>query len=238
MRKIAICDNEPQDLENISQMTVDYLKRQSLDLTVETHCKGSSLLSALITAPEQYVLLLIDVFLGEENGVTLAKLLREQGIRSRLIFISISPDFALDGYKVNADDYLIKPFSAEDLELALDQIFSKNSIINIKTSTGIHMVQISDIRYIEADGHYVTVVTDTDQLRSRLTLTELETRLFHHSFIRCHKGFLVNLAHVNELTDIDLVMDINVLVPVGRQYHNELKSRLAEYASLQLPSLL
>lgn len=238
MRIIAICDDEPRDLELLRQMTATYLAQRGLDLTVETYGDGASLLSALAAAPERYVLLLMDILMGDENGVALAKLLREQSVRSRLVFISISPDYALDGYKVSADDYLLKPLTDRQFAETLDRIFSDNTVVNIETAAGIHMVQAADILYIESDGHYVTVVANSERLRSRRTLSELSQRLAPNGFFRCQKGFLVNIAHVSELLDTDIVLDDGSVIPVGRQYHEPIRSQLAQYASLRLPSLL
>lgn len=238
MRSIAICDDDPRDLDVLRQMTADYLTQSGLDLTVETFLDGATLLKALTEEPERYILLLMDILLGAENGVELAKLLRKQNNRTRLVFISSSPEFALEGYKVNADDYLVKPLSAERFAETLDRISSRNTIVSIETSSGIHMVQVADIRYIESDGHYVTVVTQTEKLRSRCSLSEMGQRLRQYGFFRCQKSFLVNITHVRELLNTDLVLSCGTLIPVGRQYHNEIESHLVEYAALRLPSLL
>lgn len=238
MRRIAICDDNPQDLNVLRQMTVAYLARHSLDFSVEIYSDGTTLMNALAAAPEQYVLLLLDILLGTENGVTLAKLLREQRIRSRLVFISNSPDFALEGYKVSADDYLIKPLDTKLFEQAMNRIFSLSTMITLKTTEGVHMIQSADILYIESDGHYITVVTETERLRSRRTLSELAESLGQNGFLRCQKGYLVNITRVSELRNSDLVLDCGKILPVGRQYHSEIEMRLAEYAFLRLPSLL
>lgn len=238
MHSIAICDDNPRDLDALRRMTEEYLTRRELDLTVEPYSDGASLLAALTAAPERYILLLMDILMGEENGIALARLLRERRVRSRLVLISVSPDFALEGYKVNADDYLVKPLSAERFSKSLDRIFSTSTIVSIETSAGMHMVQAADIRYIESSGHYVTVVTGRERLRSRRTLSELAQRLAPDGFVRCQKGFLVNIAHVSELLDTDLVLSCGTQIPVGRQYHNKMECHLAEYASRRLPSLL
>ncbi len=237
MRCIAICDDDPNDLAELCQMVSDFLHSRRLDLALETFTNSAFLLAALQANPERYILLLLDIYLGDENGVYLAKALREQNISTRLVFTTISPDFALEGYKVRADDYLLKPVTPDTLQSTLDRLFCGERILHLETADGTHLLPISDILYAEAQDHYVTVVTGTAVWRIRSTLAAMETRLGPDGFVRCHKGYLANVSHIRQLRGTELTLSIGLSIPVGRQYRSSVQRVLAEHTALRLPSL-
>ncbi|MGN0046923.1 MAG: LytR/AlgR family response regulator transcription factor [Eggerthellaceae bacterium] len=185
--------------------------------------------------------LFLDVNMPEATGMQLAEALQHLKYPPAVVFVTAYSEFALDAFKVNAIDYLIKPVETERLAQALARVVEhislhskaqKSERIPVEKAGKKILINIDTIRYVMARDDYAYLQTDTDRYFSTGSLAQLEKRLDGHGFFRVHRGYLVNLAMVKEVESVSggtllLTLDgIEDKVPVSRRRVSSLKKAL------------
>ena len=166
-------------------------------------------------------LLLLDVEMPGQNGMELAKRLRQLHDDTPLVFITGYSDYMAEGYDVAALHYLLKPVSEQALERVLnrtlEQLRHQRKFL-LCTSDGVtQKLYFDEILYVEVFSHTVTIHGDggKDYLL-HMTIRELEQEL-GNTFCRCHRSFLVNLARIHQIKKTDILLDSGVVVPMSRR---------------------
>ncbi|GAA4308154.1 LytTR family DNA-binding domain-containing protein [Mucilaginibacter gynuensis] len=184
-------------------------------------------------------LLVLDINLPGIDGVTFAGTLKAApGLPApRVILISGSREYAVDGYKVDAVDYLVKPFAYEDFyraaakarglmvtpktEPAADYLF-------LKVEHDLVRVNISDISYLESFKDYVKVFTGDKVITALSTLKAMEERLAGHRFMRIHRSFIVNLDKIETIQHLTVRFG-NTIIPVTEQYRDAFRAAFRDW---------
>lgn len=191
-------------------------------------------------------LIFLDIQMPDLTGIELARVLDKSGNTSRIIFTTAYNHFALEGYKVDALDYLLKPFNYEEFLRAATKGRNyyelKNQALSPTTTSATEeyiflkveyqMVKVSlkSILFIEGLKDYVKVHIENEQ-RQILTLTSLknlEERLPHHQFMRVHRSYIVNLDQINAVTRNSIIIH-NTTIPVSEQYKDEFNHYLSKW---------
>ena len=158
---------------------------------------------------KDYDILLLDIEMGDMDGVTMAKHLRKENDTVQIIFITGYSDYISEGYEVAALHYLMKPVKEEKLCSVLDRAterLSKNErVLNLKSGGEIIRVPIYQIRYAEVYGNYVTIHAASDVM-VKMTLNELENQL-DERFYRVGRSAVVNLTKVSRVTKTEIRLD-------------------------------
>jgi len=236
MYQVAVCDDNAKDGQHIYELAKQILRDRDIEAQVSLFHSPAELLSDIETKQSQYDLFLLDVLMGETNGIELAQILRSNGSRAMLVYTTTSRDYAIDGYKVRANDYLLKPVDKSTLDAALWRILPRQDTILVVTDGVSKTLLLSDIQYAEAVGHYVSLRAKRGEVaRLRATLAEAQQKLGVERFVRCHKGYLVNMVHVQEIGTSHVLLHGGVTVPLGRQYRYELQKGMVLYAEKAVP---
>jgi len=167
----------------------------------------------------RYDLLLLDIMIDETNGMDLARKIREHDSNAAIIFITSSPDFAVQGYDVNALHYLIKPPDAEVLERLIASDYKnrfKNSFLIFKSGSQILRVPVRDIICLETVGRRVEITLSDRTVVYSGKLSELIAG--KEQLIRCHQAYAVNISNIRELTRSDAIAKNAKAIPVSRTY--------------------
>ncbi|MFT3827036.1 MAG: LytTR family DNA-binding domain-containing protein [Chitinophagaceae bacterium] len=192
-------------------------------------------------------LLFLDIQMPELNGMELAKLLSRQTKAPRVIFTTAYNHFALEGYKVDALDYLLKPFNYEEFLRAAGKARSYISLINENTSNAAvaneeedylflkveqHWVKIAfaDIVYIESLKDYVKVhlAGESRPILSLSTMKALEEKLPSRLFMRVHRSFIVSLDKITSVTKTALQIG-ETHIQIGDQYKEDFKKFMSRW---------
>jgi two-component system, LytTR family, response regulator len=173
-------------------------------------------------------LLICDVEMPQISGLDLIKALDKT---PHVVLMTSYPDFALQGFELDAVDYLVKPFSFDRFLKSMYKV-SKTMGINgvastenmpandhffIRSEQRYVKIQFSDVLYIEALKDYVKVVTHTQSYLAALNLKALEDNLPTGEFMRIHRSYIVNLSHIAEVSNTDIYLN-GVTIPVGESY--------------------
>ena len=186
-------------------------------------------LDAIKVLKEQKIdLLLLDIQMPEIKGTEFAKMVPPG---TQVIFTTAYSEYALEGFELNAIDYLLKPITFERFLKAVnkiktdtDQETSEDSII-VKSGYDLHKIKFDSILYIESDSEYVIYHTPQGKIMSNQSLSALEKKLPAQSFMRVHRSFIVNKAKVNALKGRDLMIE-KATIPVSASYYELVKKNL------------
>lgn len=212
-----------EDDSNYSDFLKDCLNRYGLDkeisFTIRSFTKGESFLD---NYRQIYDIVFLDVDLGKGflNGMETAEKLRLLDSMVLLIFVTNMPQYAPDGYNVNALDYCLKPINYSNLSVKLDKAVKvllqrKGTPVKIKDKKGTRIVPSNDIMYIEVMGHNLIFHTVDETIESYGGLSEKEADLSSYDFARCSASILVNLTFVKGLYGDEIAIG-NERIRIGR----------------------
>ena len=167
----------------------------------------------------------LDVYIGDEMGTTLAEDIRKSGIESPIIFATTSLEHAPQSYETGTLRYLIKPINPRKFDEALDAALLQvkrieDRFLRFKTENGVASVNANHIMYSEAHDHYQYMRKDDgEEIKVRMTVTELFTILSKYGgFVRIGSAYIVNLRYVKNVTptNVCLYSNINIQIPRGK----------------------
>ncbi len=183
----------------------------------------------------------LDVNMPEANGLKLAEGLQTLKFPPAVVFVTAYSEYALEAFKVNALDYLVKPVETDRLahaiarvrdSVALHMQAQRSERISVEKGGKKILISIEKIRFVMARDDYAYLQTDTDRFFSTVSLAQLEKRLEGHGFFRVHRGYLVNLSMVEEVEPVSggtLLLTLNGVdekIPVSRRRVSLLKKTL------------
>ncbi|MBC6109088.1 LytR/AlgR family response regulator transcription factor [Pedobacter fastidiosus] len=185
-----------------------------------------------ISADDEIDLLFMDIDMPGINGIELAKNIREKA--KYLIFTTAHPDYALQAFDVQSDQYLLKPISFAKFALGIDRILKKEAN-NVKNATkdadqvaalyikGDHKyafsnIAIDEILYIKALQNYIQIITKGETHTTYLTLKEIEKALETHAFIRVNKSNIVAKSAIKKVDGNIIRLVNNEMIQIGEGY--------------------
>ena len=188
-------------------------------------------LEAQTTLAQQNIhLIFLDINLPKLSGINFIKTLLHPPL---VIFTTAYPEFAVEGFELNAVDYLLKPFSFERFLKAINKALEKlttpasqnpstnqSSFVFLKADKKFHKVDLDTIYYIEAIGDYMKVITDRGQFIINETMKKLQEQLPPDSFIRVHKSFIISRNKIKYIEG-NYVQVEDKSIPIGATYRNE-----------------
>lgn len=181
-----------------------------------------------------YDLLILDIQMGEMNGMELAKRIRREDKDVKIIFLTGIKEAAVEGYEVGAVRYLLKPLKQDVLENLLDLIDTERKrkqehcFLFVQNGVTVRM-PYSRILYLEANGHYLVLVTEEERFEWKAGFAAVAQELEERGFFLLKRGLLVNLEHVERITKTDCVLDNRELLPVARNRYRELNEAFIAY---------
>lgn len=229
--RIAMCDDDPQDLQTVVTMTKEIAAQENILCDMTTYHSGAELLEA-INGGERYSLLLLDVMMGEINGIELASRLRQARNDTAIVFISSNREMALCGYEVAAMRFLAKPLDREKLREALQCCWRAQLAkqeLALPTNRGVRKIAPSEMIYAETWGRGIRVTLVNGQEEVGMKISELEELLPGKQFVMCHRAYLVNLDYVQYLRYCELELKNGDTLPVSKYRQNIIRERLMNY---------
>ena len=181
-----------------------------------------------------------DINMPDLNGMDFIKSLQAPPL---IVFTTAYSEYAVEGFKVNAVDYLLKPFGLDDFRRAANRI--KERLENVSTNTqhptpntqpdtlfvktDYRMVKINipDIRYIEGMSEYLKIYLEGEEkpIITLLSMKKIETRL-PENFMRIHRSYIVNLHKIQEVNKNRIIMDAETFLPIGDMYKESFQQYL------------
>jgi DNA-binding LytR/AlgR family response regulator len=238
---VIIVDDEPLALDILET----YIE-QIPDLNLIARCENA--LEAREVLKNQTVdLIFLDIQMPELTGIDFAKTLLNPPM---IVFTTAFPNFAVEGFELNAIDYLLKPVSFDRFNKAIQKCMSKLEIkkskstidqeenqqdyIFVKADKKLIKVKYADILYIEGLKDYVIIRTETGRVITLQTMKSLEDKMPEARFMRVHRSYIVNIEKITAINgNMIEVIEKNETkqIPVGKNYRDEL-SRVVDVNKL------
>ena len=243
IRCIAI-DDEPLALQQI----VAYIGKVPF-LELAAQCQ-SAIEARTFLEQDTVDAIFCDINMPDLNGMDFVKSL---AVPPLIVFTTAYSEYAVEGFRVNAVDYLLKPFGLQDFQRAANRLKerlegsvagvhrtvdahsmvgdsvadTRDDVLFLKTEYRIVKVSISDIRYIEGMSEYLKVYLDGDKkpIVTLLSMKKMEERL-PDSFMRIHRSYIVNLTKIQEVNKNRIIMDADTYLPIGDMYKDTFQQYL------------
>ena len=223
----AIIDDEPL----AAGLLESYARKTPYLQLVGTYNSAILAMKDLRDNPVQ--LLFLDIQMPELSGVEFAKILPKD---TRVIFTTAFPQYAVEGYKVNALDYLLKPISYEEFLKSTDKALEWFSIIQrqdayrrdrfmfVKTDYKLQRVNLDDILFIEGLKDYVRFyLKDGEKVMSLMSMKKLEEYLPRPEFLRTHRSYIVHMTETPLVDRFRIVFGENY-IPVSENYKDDVQN--------------
>jgi len=226
--RCLVVDDEPPAREIIRRYIEEV---PHLELVAEC----SNALDAIVRLQQTPIdLLFLDIRLPQLNGTDFLKTLRQP---PKVIFTTAYQEYALEGYELDAVDYLLKPIRFERFVKAINKAFQQSghktmpeqapvkedhqqdSFVYFRADRKMVKVMLNDIRYVESMKDYVKVVMTDGTLITKQSITSVEAMLPGNLFIRSHRSFIVSLAHIRTFTN-EVIEIGKTEIPIGKLYKN------------------
>lgn len=237
--RIALCDDETECHKITIKLLTEYSKQDSsCSFTLSCFPSGRELLD-YVDKNGSFDLYILDIIMPEMNGIGLGRHLREQQDNGMIIYLTSSPDFALESYNTDALHYLLKPVDREQFFHCMDKavrhfVQSPSKSISIKTSGSTRIVPSRDILYAERINRRIRYYLNDGSTIDSMTFSgtfccAIAPLTDFCDFLAVGSSFVVNLYHVMEITKSDMILDTGHLVPIPRRTYETVKSKWADY---------
>ena len=235
IRCLAI-DDEPLALQQIAA----YIQKVPF-LELAAQCQ-SAIEARQFLEKDAVDAIFCDINMPDLNGMDFVKSLT---VPPLIVFTTAYSEYAVEGFRVNAVDYLLKPFGLQDFQRAANRLKERlttaqpaapiqpaspppqDDTIFLKTEYRIVKVTISDIRYVEAMSEYLKVYVDGEPkpIVTLLSMKKMEERL-PAGFMRIHRSYIVNLEKIQEVNKNRIIMDADTYLPIGDMYRETFQTFL------------
>ena len=228
IRCLAI-DDEPLALQQIAA----YINKVPF-LELAGQCQ-SALEARQFLTEDRVDAIFCDINMPDLNGMDFVKSLTAPPL---VVFTTAYSEYAIEGFKVNAVDYLLKPFGMQDFMRAANRLQERLSVpvaaptetddtLFLKTDYRIIKVSIPDIRYVEAMSEYLKVWIEGEAkpIITLLSMKKMEERL-PSNFMRIHRSYIINLDKIQEVNKNRVIMDADTYLPIGDLYKEAFQTYL------------
>ena len=231
MLHIAIVEDNPRDAETLISCLKKYGRENSVEIETKHFQNGILFLQQY---RGDYDIVFMDIDMPMISGMNTARSLREMDSHVALIFVTALARFALNGYEVDAFDFIVKPvqyntFSAK-MQRAAKKIATENrKKLLIKTNEKTVRVYTDEIIYVEIFNHILTFHTETRAVSTRGTIKDVMETLDDGNFALCNKSCVVNLRHILMIDGDEAVLDNGDRLQISRPRKTAFMQQIADY---------
>lgn len=229
--RIAICDDEQVQRDNLCRLTRKWADENGADVQISTFSSAEGFRFSYDEGV--FDLLLLDIQMSGQDGVSLARTLRETDSRIQIVFITALTEFIGEGYEVAALHYLVKPVKEDKLFSCLTRAL--NAAPKIEKSVIVHAdgeticLCENGVQAVEAFSHSAAIHTDNGITNVSDSFGELKERLSETCFFPCHRSYLVHLGHIERILKTELLLDCGTQIPISRRAYKDLNEAFIAY---------
>lgn len=184
-------------------------------------------------------LVFLDINMPEISGIAFAKSINKD---IKVIFTTAYRDYAVEGFDLQAVDYLLKPIAFERLLKAVNRYFEvhtnsnetelkaeeNNNFIFVRSNRRMLKVDFDAILYIESYSDYIKIHLTSETIVTRETISAIEAKLPKNQFLRIHRSYIVRLSKIQSFTNEDITVN-RIALPISRSYKKEVLKRLEKF---------
>lgn len=232
MIKIAILDDEEEDLEKEEQITRQYFYSKKVECEITLYQSSEWFLLGL--KEEKFDLYILDAEMPGKNGIEVAREIRKLYPEPIIIYITNHLNYAVEAYEVNTYRYIPKDQLKDRLYLTYDALLPalmarEEKYYIIKKRSEIEKIAYSDIFYVKKEGKNVVFVHRNGETAIRESLSTIEKELNSKDFIIVDRGYLANIKHVMKMKNRDLYIRNGEIIAVGRERFKYVRKAILNY---------
>lgn len=237
MIHIAICDDSKQERQILAALFKRYQELHATPLQIHIFQNGFSLLDA-IDQGKRFDITILDILMPRENGIEIARNIRASGTDTEIIFLTSSPEYAVDSYEVKAQNYLLKPVTEEKFFASIDSILAEldekdtASFIIYTTEKQYSRIRVSSLVYGEVTHRTITLhLADQTMISAVMTFTEFQDILkAYPDFIYPHRSYAVNMNYIQYVTKSDIILTDGQKIPLSRNNYTKISEQFLNFA--------
>lgn len=237
MIHIAICDDSKQERQILTALFKRYQELHATPLQIHIFQNGFSLLDA-IDQGKRFDITILDILMPGENGIEIARNIRASGTDTEIIFLTSSPEYAVDSYEVKAQNYLLKPVTEEKFFASIDSILAEldekdtASFIIYTTEKQYSRIRVSSLVYGEVTHRTITLhLADQTMISAVMTFTEFQDILkAYPDFIYPHRSYAVNMNYIQYVTKSDIILTDGQKIPLSRNNYTKISEQFLNFA--------
>lgn len=237
MIHIAICDDSKQERQILAALFKRYQELHATPLQIHIFQNGFSLLDA-IDQGKRFDITILDILMPGENGIEIARNIRASGADTEIIFLTSSPEYAVDSYEVKAQNYLLKPVTEEKFFVSIDSILAEldekdtASFIIYTTEKQYSRIRVSSLVYGEVTHRTITLhLADQTMISAVMTFTEFQDILkAYPGFIYPHRSYAVNMNYIQYVTKSDIILTDGQKIPLSRNNYMKISEQFLNFA--------
>ncbi len=218
--KVAIVEDMEIHQNNLKECLLACGSKHSIDIEIDIYQDGIEIIDK---KDLDYDIIYLDIRMNFVDGMETAKEIRNRDNEVLIVFCTNYIQYAIDGYSVNATDFLLKPVQ----EFAFSQHFKKilarinksdEPFVLVKTKQGYRKVKHSSILYMESEGHYINIYCKEEKISFLESLKSMEQILENQGFYRCNSCYIINLEYVKEVKNSTVMVgEYELQVSRGRK---------------------
>lgn len=237
MYRIALCDDEREELEKTEHVLASYQKQHTeYNFLIERFMDVEKLLCLMQQNEYMPDILFMDIYMPGKLGIEAAKELRRMGGQCLIVFLTTSKEYALEAFRVDAAQYLVKPVLEKEFNVVLDKLLrnldkEQKKYLPLRIDNQIHRICVHDIVYCEAQKKCQCIyLADGTQHLLRMTMAKLYDMLYvYPEFAKVGIGYIINLGHVDSLDSRELNMDNGQRIYLPRGSYQPLREQYFNY---------
>lgn len=235
MIHIAVCEDEELQADYLKALLDRWQKLSGVRALVDSYGSAEQF---LFEAEERqpYDILLLDIQMGEMNGMELARKVRGKDKRVKIVFLTGVADYAIEGYEVGAEQYLLKPIKEPEFFALLNRLSEEvvrkhPEYFVFETSGRVDRVPVGEILYAEADGHYVVLkMADGEKAwRWKANFSDIAAELLTKGFFLLRRGLCVNISRMTRIGKTECELENGELLPVSKGKYQALNEAFIAY---------
>ena len=235
--RVAVCDDDSRELDRILSIIKAYKHERKVPLAYKTFQSATELISHVNSGG--YGILLLDILMPGINGMEAAHEIRMLDSEVKIVFLTSSPEFAVQSYAVKAYDYILKPVSKDKLFSILDAVIADDQKtlagLTVKTHSGIARILFSRLAFVEIINrklYFHMAEGGVQEITSSLTAFE-EELLARPEFVKVHRSYIVNLWHMSELAQNKFITNTGKTVPISRMLYGKAREAYMKHMFLE-----
>ncbi len=231
--KVAVCEDDDTQREYICSLVSQWAEAKGIFCQTDGYVSSEQLIFSF-NHDFPYRIYFLDIQMGKINGLELAARIRERDSHAEIIFLTGLKEYALDGYKVGAFRYVLKPVKEGEIfslldELAEKKIPVKENYFILEQHGELIKIPYSDIWYITSQGHYVEMAYGTKKVRWKAGLGMLQREFEENGFVLSRRGVLVNLEKVSRVGKEECILDNGEVIPISRNRYKKVNEAFIQY---------
>lgn len=226
---ILIYDDNENDIKHLIECIDNFFKSQNIQYQIHI-CQNNNELFKTI---KNYDLLFLDIKLNSDNGIDLGIKLQKYQHDCRIIITTNYAKYAIDGYKIHADRYFLKPINQQEFNIEMNVIlkkYLKNSIGFYDDKIGKTKIYVKDIIYIEFINRKSLIhKLNGEVVKTNCTLKYWYNKLEQYGFAYSYKAYIVNFEYISNIKKYEIIMINEDRIPLSRYYKKEFENKYENY---------